>query len=74
MKVLCIDDSDNEAGMKPEVVCGETYTATGTVTGVTGVVHYNLLETEHAYGVHRFSPTSTIDERELLEQRQTQHV
>ncbi len=80
MKVICIDDrfqyiTPPKTGL-PKM--GEVYTVVKTIESVrmSGVFLYILAEFWHndAFETCMFAPLSSIDETELLEQRQTQYA
>ena len=76
-KVICIDNKQRRIPELNTLVEGEIYTVIATGPKLNGYYGYRLKEIESSgangmYCSDRFIPLSAIDERELLEQRQTQ--
>ena len=81
MRVMCIDENlrwipSLAGGTKPIVVFGGIYNVIRTGDAFQNCSNtaswYELAEHPgYAYSQHKFAPLSSIDEREILEQRET---
>lgn len=79
MKVICVNDNVTNSKVIPPIV-GEYYTLTSKCPKYANSWFVKELplakdgQSLVSYHECHFAPTSNIDERELLEQRQTQYA